>query len=119
VNSLHGFLRLLEKNQIIFFVLYIRMNNTRKNKIICYTGIAAKKNAKHSSNNFRKITRKVFSKSRCREIKKRKGSECPKNGNINGWVNYFGAEYTTPKNCNSMVKNNKNINAMRNRLKPK
>ena len=95
------------------------MNNTRKNKIICYTGIAARKNAKHSSNNFRKITRKVFSKSRCKEIKNYKkkygsGSECPKNGNINGWVNYFGAEYTTPKNCNSIVKNNK---AMRNKLK--
>jgi len=95
------------------------MNNTRKNKIICYTGIGSRKNAKHSANTFRKITRKVFSKSRCNGIKERHGSECPKNGNINGWVNYFGAEYTTPKNCNSIVKNNKNIKAMRNRLKSK
>jgi hypothetical protein len=97
------------------------MNNTRKNKIICYTGIAARKNAKHTRKNFGKITRKLYPTAKCKRMKNYKnkygsGSECPKNGNINGWVNYFGAEYTTPKNCNSIVKNNK---AIHNRLKPK
>jgi hypothetical protein len=79
------------------------MNNTRK--VICYTGIAAKKNGKHTNKKFMKIARKIFTKSRCKTIKKRYGSECPKN--LNGWVKYFGAEYTTPDECESIVKNNK------------
>jgi hypothetical protein len=84
------------------------MNNTRK--VICYTGIGAKKNAKHNVKNFRKITRKLYPKAECKRMKNYKkkygfGSECPKN--INGWVDYFGADYTSSKNCNSIVKNNK------------
>ena len=82
------------------------MNNTRK-KIICYTGIAAKKSGKHSVKNFRKITRKIFTKPICKNIKKRYGSECPKN--LNGWVKYFGAEYRTPSECDSIVKNNQMV----------
>ena len=69
--------------------------NTRKNKVICYTGINAKKSGKHSMKNFRKITRKLYSKAQCKGMK----PECPKNTNNNGWVKFFGAEYTTPKNC--------------------
>ena len=77
----------------------IRMN-TRKNKVICYTGINAKKSGKHSIKNFRKITRKLYSKAQCKGMKRSGyGTECPKNTNNNGWVKFFGAEYTTPKNC--------------------
>ena len=86
------------------------MNNTRK--IICYTGIGARKNAKHTVKNFRKIVKKQYSRSECKRLenlKKKYGfkAECPKKKNINGWVNFFGAEYTSPEDCNSIVKNNK------------
>jgi hypothetical protein len=55
VNSLRKLFRLFRKKPAKkeseptcqeIFVLYNRMNNTRKNKIICYTGIGARKNAK-------------------------------------------------------------------------
>jgi hypothetical protein len=82
------------------------MRRTRKN-VICYTGIDSRKNGKHSITNFRKITRKLYSKSKCKEMKKfGYKSECPKNKNINGWVNFFGAEYTSPAKCNSIIKDN-------------
>ena len=80
--------------------------NTRK-KIICYTGIAAKKSGKHSVKNFRKITRKIYTKRMCNDMKRGGLKECPKNTNVNGWVKYFGAEYRTPKDCDSIVKNNR------------
>lgn len=88
------------------------MKHTRKNKVICYTGINARKNGKHSIKSFRNITRKAYSKSRCKDMKRDKqelgfGSECPKNTNNNGWINYFGAEYTSPEKCDSIMKNNK------------
>jgi len=35
------------------------------------------------------------------------GPECPKKRNIHGWVNLFGARYTSPKACNSSVKEDK------------
>lgn len=86
------------------------MNNTRK--VICYTGIGARKNAKHTVKNFRKIVKKQYSRSDCKRLennKKKYGfkAECPKKQNINGWVKFFGADYTTAKACNSIVKNDK------------
>jgi hypothetical protein len=88
------------------------MNTTRKNKIICYTGIGARKNAKHTVKNFRKIVRKQYSRSECKKMKNIKkkygvGSECPKKENIHDWINFFGAIYTSPKACNSIVKEDK------------
>ena len=77
------------------------MNNTRKNKIICYTGIDSKKNGKHSIEEYRKITRKI-----CKKFKK-VGMKCPKDIDDNGWIKYFGAKYATPDECNAIVKNNK------------
>ena len=82
------------------------MKNTRKNMVVCYTGINSRKNGKHSMNNFRKITRKLYSKSKCKAMKRNNSEKCPKNANNKGWINFFGAEYISPKNCNSMVKNN-------------
>ena len=84
------------------------MNTTRK-KVICYTGIGAKKNAKHTLKNFKKIVRKQYSKAECKTMANKKYGftfKCPKKENINGWVNFFGAKYTTPKECNSIVKEN-------------
>ena len=88
------------------------MNTTRKNKIICYTGIGAKKNAKHTVKNFRKIIRKQYSSTECKKMKNIKkkygvGPECPKKENIHAWINFFGARYTSPKACNSSVKEDK------------
>lgn len=80
---------------------------TRKNKVICYTGIHSRKNGKHTIKNFRKITRKLYPSSECKDMKRRKknlgfGSECPKT--TNGWINFFGAIYTSPEKCDSIVK---------------
>jgi hypothetical protein len=36
------------------------------------------------------------------------GSECPKNTNNNGWVNFFGADYMSPEKCNSIDKSRTN-----------
>ena len=85
------------------------MGNTRKKKVICYTGIKGRKNGKHTVKNFIKITKQNTSKSNCNRMKKFKkkfgyGSECPKNGNMDGWMKFYGAEYETPENCNSVVK---------------
>lgn len=86
------------------------MNNTRK-KIICYTGIGARKNAKHTLKNFRKIVKKQYSRAECKRmanLKKKYGfkSECPKKGDTNGWIDFFGAGYTSAEACNSIVKKN-------------
>ena len=43
----------------------------------------------------------------CNDMKRGGLKECPKNTNVNGWVKYFGAEYRTPKDCDSIVKNNR------------
>jgi len=99
------------------------MNNTRKNKIICYTGIDSKKNGKHSIEEFRKITRKRYPKSKCQSTKKKirklfskkknyKLFECPEDTDDNGWIKYFGAEYTTPEECNAIVKHNKKLDIL-------
>ena len=71
---------------------------TAPRKIICYTGINAKKSRKHSVRNFKRITRKSYAKKLCKIIK------CPKRNNIKKWVNFFGAEYTTPEECDKSVK---------------
>ena len=73
------------------------MKNTRKNKVIYYTGIKSRKNGKHSIKNFKKITN---SNSSCKEMK----NYCPKPNNIKGWIKFYGAEYTSPTKCNSIVK---------------
>ena len=90
------------------------MQPTRKSKVICYTGINSIKNGKHSMKNFRRITRKLYSKSKCKGMKRFKkesgfGEECPKNTNNNAWIDFFGAEHTTPEECNSIMKNNEQI----------
>jgi hypothetical protein len=99
-----------KKSYIHFLVVYIRMNTTRK--VICYTGIGARKNAKHTRKNFGKIIKKQYSRAECKRLKNLKKEygfkrECPKKGNINGWIDFFGAGYTSPEACNSIVKNNK------------
>jgi hypothetical protein len=86
------------------------MNNTRK--VICYTGIGARKNAKHTRKNFGKIVKNQYSRSECKRLENNKKKygfkrECPKKGNLNGWVNFFGADYTSAKACNSIVKKDK------------
>jgi len=73
-------------------------------KILCYTGIGARKNRRHTIKNVTRIAKKIFTKSRCKSMKARKknlgfGSECPKNTNDKGWLNFVGAEYTTRKEC--------------------
>ena len=73
------------------------MNNTRKNKIVCYTGIDSKKDGKHSIEEFRKITRK-----RCKSL-----VTCTKDADDNELMKNFGAKYTTPEECNDIVKGNK------------
>ena len=99
------------------------MDNSTKNKIICYTGIDSKKNGKHSIEEFRKITRKLFPKSKCEFTKKKirklvsnkkdyKLFECPEDTDDNGWIKYFGAEYTTPEECNAIVKHNKKLDIL-------
>ena len=86
--------------------------------MICYTGIGARKNGKHSISNFRRVTRKLYSKSKCKGMKKNKkelgfGSECPENTNNKGWVDFFGAEYTSRKKCSSIIKNNRLLDKSR------
>lgn len=98
------------------------MKHPSENKLVCYTGIKSRKNGKHSVNAFRRITRKLYPKTRCNEIRKRRkltgfGVECPKNKNTNGWIDYFGAEYITPKECDSIMKNNEKIIASISRYK--
>ena len=39
-------------------------------------------------------------------MKRNSSEKCPKNANNKGWIDFFGAEYISPENCNSMVKNN-------------
>jgi hypothetical protein len=84
-------------------------------KIICYTGILSRKNGKHSIRTFKKLTRKLYSNSRCKKMKKlqkiypKTKEICPKRNNINSWVDFFGAEYTSPEKCDSIIKNNKLI----------
>jgi len=86
--------------------------NTRKNKIICYTGIISRKNGKHSVKTFKKLTRKLYSNTRCKEMKKWQKMNpstreiCPKRKNIKAWINFLGAEYTSPEECNSMKDKN-------------
>jgi hypothetical protein len=82
------------------------MRHTRK-KIICYTGINSRKNGKHSVKNFKKLTKKLYPKSKCKEMNEWKKTNpntkeiCPKN--TKAWVKFLGASYTTPKKCNAMV----------------
>ena len=74
----------------------------------------ARKNGKHTPKNYGNITRKLYPNSRCRKMKNYpKGQKCPKRNNINGWVDFFGAEYTTPKECDAIIKNNKKMNNLR------
>jgi hypothetical protein len=70
---------------------------TARRKIICYTGINAKKNGKHSVRNFKRVTRKSYAKQMCKTMK------CPKRNNIKRWVTLFGAEYRTPEECDKIV----------------
>jgi len=86
------------------------MNHTKKNKIICYTGMNARKNGKHTPKNYGNITRKLYPNSRCKRMENYpKGKRCPKRNNINGWVDFFGAEYTTPEECDAIIKHNEKI----------
>ena len=82
--------------------------NTRKNRIICYTGVNARKNFKHTPKNFKNITRKVYTKKECAKMKKKYkkykvGVVCPKRNDTNAWVKFMGANYTTPEECNAIV----------------
>ena len=70
----------------------------------------ARKNGKHTPKNYGNITRKLYPNSRCRKMKNYpKGQRCPKRNNINGWVDFFGAEYTTPEECDAIIKHNEKI----------
>lgn len=79
----------------------------------------ARKNGKHTPKNYRNITRKMYPNSRCKKMKNyqkinpKTKEICPKRNNINGWVDFFGAEYTTPKECDAIIKNNKKMNNLR------
>ena len=70
----------------------------------------ARKNGKHTPKNYGNITRKSYPNSRCRKMKNYpKGERCPKRNNINGWVDFFGAEYTTPEECDASIKYNEKL----------
>jgi hypothetical protein len=84
------------------------MNQTKKNKIICYTGMNARKNGKHTPKNYGNITRKMYPNSRCKKMKNYPdGKKCPKRNNTNAWVEFLGAEYTSPEGCDAIIKHNK------------
>jgi len=80
------------------------MNKTRKNKIICYTGIGSRKNGKHNAKKYMKIVKKEYPKRVCNTMKlsSKKSNRCPKYTNLNGWVKYFGANYKTSEECDKV-----------------
>ena len=85
------------------------MNTTRKNARICYTGVGSRRNATHTVQQFKRVTRKVYPKSKCKEMNNWKKLNpdtkeiCPKRTNVSSWVDFLGALYTTPKRCKSMT----------------
>ena len=66
-------------------------------KMIFYTGRGARKNGKHTVKQFLKVARKVYSPAACRRMKRshnktQYGLVCPSKNNVNGWVQFMGAE---------------------------
>ena len=79
---------------------------TRKNTI-CYTGIGARKNAKHTAKQFRKVARKAFTRKECRRMRQKQKlysdtKVCPPLRNTAGWIKLMGAEYITPEECDAI-----------------
>ncbi len=68
-------------------------------KIVCYTGVGAKKSGIHSDAEFLKAT-ETF---RCTSL------NCPRD--VAGWIEWAGALRNTPAQCKSIVKNNRRIDA--------
>ncbi len=70
----------------------------------------ARKNGKHTSKNYGNITRKLYPNSRCKKMKNYPGGQkCPERNNINAWVDFFGAEYTSPEGCDAIIKRNRKL----------
>lgn len=70
----------------------------------------ARKNGKHTPKNYGNITRKLYPNSKCKRMENYpKWQKCPERNNINGWVDFFGAEYTTPEECDDIIKNNEKM----------
>jgi hypothetical protein len=70
---------------------------TRKQKMIFYTGLRARKNGKHTVKQFLKVARKVYSPATCQAMKRsynksKYGLVCPSKNNVNGWIQFMGAE---------------------------
>jgi hypothetical protein len=71
---------------------------------ICYTGIGARKNFKHTVKQFRKVARKAFTRKECRRMRRKQKlfsdtKVCPPLRNTAGWVKLMGAESTTSEEC--------------------
>ena len=71
---------------------------------ICYTGIGARKNYKHTAKQFRKVARKAFTRKECRRMRQKQkvysdAKVCPPIRNTNGWLKLMGANYTAPGDC--------------------
>lgn len=69
---------------------------SRKSQVICYTGVGAKRSGKHSESEFLKAMK---SSAGCKD-------KCPTDANTKGWIEWSGAERTTAKKCDKMVKKN-------------
>ena len=74
-----------------------KLSNGKK-RVLCYTGILGKKNGVHTRNQFSAVTKKIKKSKQCRL------SNCPRKGNLKGWVKYTGAEYTTNADCREAAK---------------
>jgi len=82
-------------------------SKTRKNKIICYTGIGAQEDGIHTKKKFMNIARKEYTSDFCKTMKSSKSNKCPTT--LKGWVKYFGAMYISPEKCAKIIKKNKNM----------
>ncbi len=69
-------------------------NRTRK--IICYTGIGARKNGIHTEKQFMKTIKN----------NNQNFSKLPAKNNVKGWVKWSGASYTTRKICKKRLEQN-------------
>ena len=74
---------------------------------ICYTGVGARKNHKHTVKQFRKVARKAFTRKECRRMRRKQKlfsdtKVCPPMRNTAGWVKLMGAESTTSEECDTI-----------------
>lgn len=76
-----------------------KLSNGKK-RVLCYTGIKSRKNGVHTRNQFSAVTKKIKKSKPCRLL-----NNCPRKGNLKGWMKYTGAEYMTNADCRKAAKN--------------